>query len=172
MAEITIVKGETAAADRTWLTPDDGSARRVAVHVIHDLPHLVVESLFGIEDGLCGVLARGGFSAANRAATARDSRRAKLVTDAEFDELAAENRPGHRVAKAATRRRRRRGAPATYARAGGTPRRRHLPVRHRRRRRAVQVLVRPAARRHPAAAMAALIVEAMTTGDCRPRGGR
>jgi hypothetical protein len=102
MAEVTIVKGETAAADRTWLTPDDGPARRVAVHVIHDLPHLVVESEFGIEDGLWGVLARGGFSAANRVATARESRRAKLVTDVPFDELAAKNWPGHRVAKAAT----------------------------------------------------------------------
>jgi len=27
----------------------DGSTRQVAVHVVHDLPHLVVESLFGIE---------------------------------------------------------------------------------------------------------------------------
>jgi hypothetical protein len=30
----------------------DGSARQVAVHVVHDLPHLVVESLFDIKDGL------------------------------------------------------------------------------------------------------------------------
>src|SRR5487761_208069 len=102
MADITVVKGDTAAADRTWLTPEDGPAQRVAVHVIHDLPHLVVETLFGIEDGLWGILARGGFSHANQAVTARDSRRARLGTDTEFDELAAQNWLGHRVAKAAT----------------------------------------------------------------------
>ena len=101
MAGVTFVKGETAAADRTWLTTAGAPTQRVAVHVIHDLPHLVVESTFGIEDGLWGVLARGGFAAANRAVTAR-SRPARLVTDAEFDRLAAENWPGHRVAKAAT----------------------------------------------------------------------
>jgi hypothetical protein len=72
------------------------------VHVVHDLPHLVVESLFGLDDGLWGILARGGFAEANRVATARDSRRARLVTDVEFDELAAQNWAGHRVAKAAT----------------------------------------------------------------------
>jgi hypothetical protein len=72
------------------------------VHVVHDLPHLVVESLFGLDDGLWGVLARGGFAEANRAAKARGSRRARLVTDVEFDELAAQNWAGHRVAKAAT----------------------------------------------------------------------
>ncbi|HEY1000547.1 MAG TPA: hypothetical protein VGD83_12970, partial [Streptosporangiaceae bacterium] len=52
MAELTLVKGETAALDRTWMSMPDGSTRQVAVHVVHDLPHLVVESLFGIEDGL------------------------------------------------------------------------------------------------------------------------
>jgi hypothetical protein len=60
------------------------------------------ESLFGLADGLWGVLARGGFESANLAATARGPRRARLVTDAEFDELAVRNWPGHRVAKAAT----------------------------------------------------------------------
>ena len=69
MAEITLVKGETSALDRTWMSMPDGSTRQVAVHVVHDLPHLVVESLFGIEDGLWGVLARGGFAPANLART-------------------------------------------------------------------------------------------------------
>src|ERR1700722_18146873 len=101
VADITITKGEAAAGDRTWMGLAEG-VRRVAVHVVHDLPHLVVESLFGLDDGLWGVLARGGFSEANRAAAARDSRRARLVTDVEFDELAAQNWSGHRVAKAAT----------------------------------------------------------------------
>jgi len=126
VADITITKGETAAGDRTWMAQTEGArtegaqpggaqpggaqpggAQRVAVHVVHDLPHLVVESLFGLDDGLWGVLARGGFAAANRAAAApgsrqHRSRRARLVTDAEFDELAAQNWGGHRVAKAAT----------------------------------------------------------------------
>ena len=101
MADITFVKGEPPAGDRTWMTMPDGSTQRVAVHVVHDLPHLVVESLFGLDDGLWGVLARGGFAAANKAASSRVPGRAKLVTDAEFDELAAASWPAHRVAKAA-----------------------------------------------------------------------
>jgi hypothetical protein len=102
MAEITFVKGESAALDRTWMGMTAGSTRQLAVHVVHDLPHLVVESLFGLDDGLWGVLARGGFSAANRARTLSRGRRARLVTDAPLDELAARNWPGHLAAKAAT----------------------------------------------------------------------
>ena len=102
MAEITLVKGETSALDRTWMSMPDGSTRQVAVHAVHDLPHLVVESLFGIEDGLWGVLAQGGFSAANRARTRSRGRRARLVTDVPLDDLGARNWPGHIVAKAAT----------------------------------------------------------------------
>ena len=69
---------------------------------VHDLPHLVVESLFGIEDGLWGVLARGGFGAANLARTRSRGRRARLVTDVPLDDLGARNWRGHIVAKAAT----------------------------------------------------------------------
>ncbi len=102
MAAITLVKGETSALDRTWMSMPDGSTRQVAVHVVHDLPHLVVESLFGIEDGLWGVLARGGFGAANLARTRSRGRRARLVTDVPLDDLGARNWRGHLVAKAAT----------------------------------------------------------------------
>jgi hypothetical protein len=102
VAEITFVKGEAAALDRTWMSMPDGSTRQVAVHVVHDLPHLVVESLFGIEDGLWGVLARGGFAAANRARTRSRGRRARLVTDVPLDDLGARSWRGHIVAKAAT----------------------------------------------------------------------
>jgi hypothetical protein len=102
VAEVAIVKAEDPAHDRTWLAMADGSSRQVAVHAIHDLPHLVVESFFGIYDGLWGVLAQGGFSAANRARTLRSARRARLVTDAPLDPLAAQHGPGHRAAKAAT----------------------------------------------------------------------
>ena len=61
VADVAIVKGETPAGDRTWLSFPDGTARRAAVHVIHDLPHLVVESVFGLDEGLWGArAARGG----------------------------------------------------------------------------------------------------------------
>jgi hypothetical protein len=50
VAEITLVKGETSALDRTWMSMPDGSIRQVAVHIVRDLPHLVGESLFGISD--------------------------------------------------------------------------------------------------------------------------
>ena len=102
MAEITLVKGETSALDRTWMSMPDGSTRQVAVHAVHDLPHLVVESLFGIEDGLWGVLARGGFAAANRARTRSRGRRPRRVTDVPRDNLGASNWRGHILAKAAT----------------------------------------------------------------------
>jgi hypothetical protein len=100
VADVAIVKGETPAADRTWLTFPDGTAHRAAVHVIHDLPHLVVESVFGLPDGLWGTLAAGGFEPANRALTRRHSH-IRLVTDAPLDDLAARNWPAHTVAKAA-----------------------------------------------------------------------
>jgi hypothetical protein len=61
-ADVAIVKGATPASDRTWLTCSDGTARIALVHVIHDLPHLVVESAFGLDDGLWGTLAQGGCS--------------------------------------------------------------------------------------------------------------
>jgi hypothetical protein len=100
VADVAIVKGETPAGDRTWLSFPDGSAHRAAVHVIHDLPHLVVESVLGLDDGLWGTLAVGGFAPANRAVTRRNGR-IRLVTDAPFDDLAETTWPGHKVAKAA-----------------------------------------------------------------------
>jgi hypothetical protein len=100
VADVAIVKGETPAGDRTWLSFPDGTARRAAVHVVHDLPHLVVESVFGLDDGLWGTLAAGGFQPANRAVTRRNGR-IRLVTDASFDDLAERNWPAHKTAKAA-----------------------------------------------------------------------
>ena len=100
VADVALVKGATPAGDRTWLSFPDGTARRAAVHVIHDLPHLVVESAFGLGDGLWGTLVAGGFEPATRAVTRRNSR-IRLVTDAPLDELAARNWPAHPVAKAA-----------------------------------------------------------------------
>ena len=100
VADVAIVKGETADQDRTWLSFPDGTARREAVHVIHDLPHLVVESVFGLDEGLWGTLAAGGFEPARRAVSRRDGR-LRLVTDAPFDDLATRNWPAHKTAKAA-----------------------------------------------------------------------
>ena len=57
VADVAIVKGETPAGDRTWLSFPDGTARREDVRVIHDLPHLVVESVFGLDEGLWGTRA-------------------------------------------------------------------------------------------------------------------
>src|SRR6185437_13388129 len=97
VADVAIVKGETPAQDRTWLSFPDGTARREAVHVI---PHLVVESVFGLDEGLWGTLAAGGFEPASRAVSRRNGR-LRLVTDAPFDELATKNWPAHKTAKAA-----------------------------------------------------------------------
>ena len=81
VADVAIVKGETPAADRTWLSFPDGTARREAVRVISDLPHLVVESVFGLDGGLWGTRAN------------RPPRGLRLVTDGPRDD--------HAVAKAA-----------------------------------------------------------------------
>jgi hypothetical protein len=106
MMEITLVKGAGPGdRDRAWLTVG-GIARRGPVHVIHDLPHLVVESLFGIADGLWAELASGSHAAAGRAATAREAKRRKkgrIVSGAAAGARTSEwLTPGHRRAKAIT----------------------------------------------------------------------
>lgn len=112
VADVAIVKGETPAKDRTWLSFPDGTARREAVHVVHDLPHLVVESVFGLDKGLWGTLAAGGSAPASRAVSRRDGR-LRLVTTVPAEnaepsgdtgpsgDLAAGNWPAHQTAKAA-----------------------------------------------------------------------
>jgi hypothetical protein len=100
VADVAIVKGETADADRAWLSFPDGTARQVVVHVIHDLPHLVIESVFGIADGAWGTLAVGGFAPVPRPLTRRNGR-IRLVTDAPMEDLATGRWPGHAIAKAA-----------------------------------------------------------------------
>ena len=81
VADVAIVKGETPAGDRTWLSFPDGTARREDVRVIHDLPHLVIESVFGLDEGLWGTRA------------APRGQGLRLVTDTRLDD--------HAVAKAA-----------------------------------------------------------------------
>jgi hypothetical protein len=98
VADIVIVKGETPAADLTWLTFPDGTERREVrqvVRVIHDLPHLVVESVFGLDDGLWGTLAGGGRGHA-QPATPRRRGRLRLITG-----VSGVSSTGQLVAKAA-----------------------------------------------------------------------
>lgn len=103
--EITLVKAGPGGQDRAYLTVA-GITRRGPVHVIHDLPHLVVESLFGITDGLWGELAAGSHAAAGYAASARDPRRQKqgrIISGAAAGAAADQwLTPGHRQAKALT----------------------------------------------------------------------
>ncbi len=104
--EITLVKAARPGdRDRAWLTVG-GVARRGPVHVIHDLPHLVVESLFGIADGLWAELAAGSHAAAGHAATARDPKRHKqgrIVSGAAAGARTGEwLTAGHRQAKTIT----------------------------------------------------------------------
>ena len=92
--------------DRVYLQRPGGEPERVPVHPVHDLPHLVVESLFVIRDGLWAELADGRHGAAGAATTARDPKRQKLgriVSGAAGGEptgiwLTA----GHRLAKTVT----------------------------------------------------------------------
>lgn len=104
--DVVITKAEVPGApDRTLLIDTEG-ARRVPVHVVHDLPHLVVESLLGLDDGLWGELASGRHAEAAAAASARDPRRRKLgriVSGAASGEpLSAWLSEGHRSAKTLT----------------------------------------------------------------------
>ena len=79
VAAVAVVKGETPAGDRIWLASPGGTSSQVVARVVRDLPHLVVESAFGIDDGLWATLA-----------------------DASSDDLPnGRDCPGHAVARAA-----------------------------------------------------------------------
>ena len=104
--EVTLVKAAGLDdRDRAWLTVA-GVTRRGPVHVVHDLPHLAVESLFGIGDGLWAELAAGDHAAASQAATARDpgrQKRGRIVSGAAAGVPATIwLTPGHRRAKTIT----------------------------------------------------------------------
>jgi hypothetical protein len=75
--EVTFVKADwPGERHRIYLRVGD-VAWRGPVHVVHDLPHLVVESIFGIDDGLWAELEAGHHQGAARAVTARDPKRQK-----------------------------------------------------------------------------------------------
>jgi hypothetical protein len=104
--EITLVKSAgSGGQDRAYLEVG-GVTRRGPVHVVHDLPHLVVESLFGISDGLWAELAAGSHMASAHAATARDPKRQKqgrIVSGSAAGARTGEwLTPGHRRAKTVT----------------------------------------------------------------------
>jgi hypothetical protein len=80
VAKVAVVKGETPAGDRIWLAFPDGTFSQAVARAMRDLPHLVVESAFGIDDGLWGTLAEASSG----------------------DPLNGRVRPGHAVARAAT----------------------------------------------------------------------
>jgi hypothetical protein len=115
VADVAIVKGETPAGDRTWLTFPDRTARRMTAHVTRDLPHLVVESVFGLSDGLWGTLAAQPSGPAARAAlscvsgtatstSARGKAKLRLVTEpprTSPGEPAEPCPPGNTMARAA-----------------------------------------------------------------------
>ena len=76
--EVTFAKADRSGdQDRVYLRMGE-TVRRGPVHVVHDLPHLVVESVLGIDDGLWAELEAGGHAAAARAVTARDPKRQKV----------------------------------------------------------------------------------------------
>ena len=91
--------------DRTYVRRG-GESERVPVHPVHDLPHLVVESLFHIEDGLWAELAHGGHGVVGAAVTARDPKRQKLGRIVSGAASGGRTETwlshGHRLAKTAT----------------------------------------------------------------------
>lgn len=66
---LVLVKGENPARATAWGTGDDGSVVRAEFVPAHDLPYLVVESLFGLRDGEWGSrLSPQGYPTFERAA--------------------------------------------------------------------------------------------------------
>lgn len=106
MMEIILVRASgPGGRDAVWLD-EAGRTRRAAVHPVHDLPHLAVESACGITDGLWAELAAGAHDEAGRAASARDTKRSKngrIVSGGAAGVPAAQwLTTGHRRAKAVT----------------------------------------------------------------------
>lgn len=77
--EIVIVKARSPDEHDRVFIERDHRQEQAAVRVIHDLPHLVVGSLFEL-DGLWSELAAGAHANASHATTALDSKRRKQVS--------------------------------------------------------------------------------------------
>jgi hypothetical protein len=59
-AELTFVRDGEGERHNVWIARQDGTTVCCRVHVRHDLAHLVVESLLGMDDGLWAALVRDG----------------------------------------------------------------------------------------------------------------
>jgi len=113
---IVVVKGRPGERDRMWVTRSDGSTDQVPINMVHDLPHLVVESAFGLEFGFWGLIDAGAFSREIEASHARDAKRSEAgrhgilmgraaqspLADEQLDPLVAEHEEELIAAKALT----------------------------------------------------------------------
>jgi hypothetical protein len=59
-AELTFVRSRDGEHHNVWIRREDGTTLGCRLHVRHDLAHLVVESVLGVDDGLWGALVRDG----------------------------------------------------------------------------------------------------------------
>jgi hypothetical protein len=76
--DIVVVKASSPdERDRMWVTRSDGSTDQVPINMVHDLPHLVVESFFGLQFGFWGLIDAGAFTREIQASQARDAKRVK-----------------------------------------------------------------------------------------------
>jgi hypothetical protein len=114
--DIVVVKGRPGERDRMWVTRSDGSTDQVPINMVHDLPHLVVESYFGLRFGFWGLIDAGAFSREISASRARDAKRVKAgrhgvlmgrakqspLADEALDPLVAEHEEELIAAKALT----------------------------------------------------------------------
>ncbi len=67
--DLVIVKGNNPRRATVWGTRDDGTVVQTIIIPQHDLPYLVVESLFGLTDGEWGArLSPAGYPSFERAA--------------------------------------------------------------------------------------------------------
>lgn len=104
--KIVVVKASSAdERDRMWVTRTDGSTDQVPINIVHDLPHLVVESALGLRFGFWGLIDAGAFSREIKASHARQPERVKAgrsgvlmglarqspLADEEIDSLVAEH---------------------------------------------------------------------------------
>lgn len=114
--DIVVVKGHPGERDRMWVTRSDGSTDQVPINMVHDLPHLTVESFFGLQFGFWGLIDAGAFAREIDASHARDAKRIKAgrsgvlmgrakqspLADEEVDALVAEHEEELIAAKALT----------------------------------------------------------------------
>ena len=77
-ASVVFVRLDETNHHRTWITREDGTSIGATLHVLHDLPHLVVESALALTDGLWASLTSTG----EYPGLTPGHRRAKAITNA------------------------------------------------------------------------------------------